>query len=58
MGERYFDKKHGNQIGVENFEFYPAQLAWVSLRQKMRTTFVDVINDLQFQEAVSRSALR
>lgn len=30
----YFDKKHGNQIDVENFGIYPAQLAGVQLRNK------------------------
>jgi hypothetical protein len=30
----YFDKKHGNQIDVENFGIYPAQLAGVELRNK------------------------
>ena len=29
-----FDKKHGNQIDVENFGIYPAQLAGVELRNK------------------------
>ncbi len=29
-----FDKKHGNQIDVENFGIYPAQLAGVQLRNK------------------------
>jgi len=29
-----FDKKHGNQIDVENFGIYPARLAGVQLRNK------------------------
>jgi hypothetical protein len=29
-----FDKKHGNQIDVENFGIYPAQLAGVQLRNR------------------------
>lgn len=28
----YFDKKHGNQVDVENFGIYPARLAGVQLR--------------------------
>jgi len=30
----YFDKKHGNQVDVENFGIYPARLAGVELRNK------------------------
>ncbi|HZE70753.1 MAG TPA: hypothetical protein VE135_14680 [Pyrinomonadaceae bacterium] len=30
----YFDKKHGNEIDVENFGIYPAQLSGVELRNK------------------------
>jgi len=30
----YFDKKHGNQVDVENFGIYPARLAGVQLRNK------------------------
>jgi hypothetical protein len=29
-----FDKKHGNQIDVENFGIYPARLAGVQLRNR------------------------
>ena len=29
----YFDKKHGNEVNVENFGIYPARLAGVELRK-------------------------
>ena len=29
----YFDKKHGNEVNVENFGIYPARLAGVELRR-------------------------